>query len=56
MIRASAIANESLARSLTERAEAIAAAAGERAALARLDSPARWRRAALIWPLFTRGN
>ena len=38
---------------LVERAAAIARARA--ATLALRDDPARWRRAGLLWPLFTKG-
>jgi len=44
-----------LARLLADRAETLARARAEEALLARRDDPHRWRRAQLLWPLFTKG-
>ena len=44
-----------LAARLTARAQALAQARATQASLARKADPARWRRAALLWPLFTQG-
>lgn len=45
---------EQLAARLAARARALAEARARRLALARRGDPARWRRAGLIWPLFTK--
>lgn len=42
-----------LAARLTAKAAALAAARSETAALTRRGDPARWRKARLLWPLFT---
>ena len=44
-----------LAMQLLARAQAIAAAHIEELRLARTDPAARWRKAALLWPSFTKG-
>lgn len=54
MIRAEAADAGFVAR-LAARARALAEAHAERRALARRGDPRRWRRAALLWPLFTKG-
>ena len=46
---------ERLARQLAARAAALAAAHAESSARKRHGDPARWRKAALLWPLFTEG-
>ena len=46
---------ESLAARLEARAAALAAAHAESKAGERRGDPARWRKAALLWPLFTEG-
>ena len=43
-----------LTAQLTARAERLAQAYGEALLRARRDDPTRWRRAALLWPLFTK--
>jgi hypothetical protein len=43
-----------LTASLTARAAALAQAYGESLLRARQDDPTRWRRAVLLWPLFTK--
>jgi hypothetical protein len=40
---------------LTAKAQALAEARAETKALARRSSPQRWRKARLLWPLFTKG-
>lgn len=40
---------------LAQKARAVAEAQAESVKLARKGSPSRWRRAALLWPLFTKG-
>lgn len=45
----------SLASRLTEKARALAAARIETRALNRRGDDRRWRRAALLWPLFAKG-
>ena len=44
-----------LSARLIERAQVIAQARAEELRLARTDPEARWRRAALLWPQFTKG-
>ena len=44
-----------LAARLAAKAKALAHARLEEAALARRGDPARWRKAGLLWPLFTKG-
>ena len=44
-----------LAARLARQARLLAEARAESIALARRGDPARWRRAALLWPLFTKG-
>lgn len=44
-----------LAASLIERARQIAEARAQDLRLARTDPAARWRKAALLWPYFTKG-
>ncbi len=44
-----------LAARLVSRAKRIAEAQAEQATLARRSDPTRWRKAALLWPLFTKG-
>ena len=44
-----------LAARLARKALALAEARAENIALARRGDPARWRRAGLLWPLFTKG-
>ena len=46
---------DQLAGQLVARAQAIAAAHIEELRLARTDPAARWRKAALLWPSFTKG-
>ena len=41
---------------LTAKAETLARAAAENRLRAARSDPARWRRAALLWPLFTRNR
>jgi hypothetical protein len=40
---------------LTAIARTLGEAQAEQAALARRGDPVRWRKAALLWPLFTKG-
>ncbi len=40
---------------LTRKASALAASTASARHLVLKDDPARWRRADLLWPLFTRG-
>ena len=56
MIKARSVANKPLAISLERKAKALAEAAGETTALEHRQSALRWRRADLVWPLFTRGG
>ncbi len=51
MIRAEIAAFDALAQRLAAKARALA----EARAAARRTEPSRWRRAALLWPLFTKG-
>ena len=44
-----------LARRLAERAAVLAEARAEEAILASRADPSRWRKARLLWPLFTKG-
>lgn len=44
-----------LAERLTRRAEALAEAHAESRKLAAQGNETRWRRAALVWPLFAKG-
>jgi hypothetical protein len=44
-----------LLKRLAARAGTLAKAKAERDALARRGDPARWRKAALVWPLFAKG-
>jgi hypothetical protein len=44
----------SLAARLTAKAAALARARGEALLRARRQDPSRWRRADLLWPLFTK--
>ncbi len=46
---------ETLAARLTAKARALAEASAESDALARQGGASRWRRAALLWPLFAKG-
>lgn len=46
---------DALAAELAVRARTLAEAATENAARARAGDPLRWRKAALLWPLFTKG-
>lgn len=46
---------EELALRLAAKAQALAEAKIERDALARRGDPQRWRKAALVWPLFAKG-
>ena len=46
---------DQLAGQLVARAQAIATARTEELRLARTDPAARWRKAALLWPSFTKG-
>lgn len=46
---------EELAARLIERARTLAEARLAERRLARTDPAARWRRAALLWPTFTKG-
>ncbi len=41
--------------SLAGKARALAEAHAEHSVLARRSDPTRWRKAALLWPLFTKG-
>jgi hypothetical protein len=54
MIDARIAAGRTFATRLAARAEALARARAEAALRARRDDPARWRKAHLLWPLFTR--
>ena len=56
MIEARKLPDKALATSLERKAKALAEAAGETAALERHQSDLRWRRADLVWPLFSRGD
>ena len=56
MITAQAPRLAGLTARLTARAESLAKAHSARTDLARRSDPARWRRAALLWPLFTKGG
>jgi len=47
-------ASDSFVARLTERAKQMALAQVENRRLAKTHDPARWRRAALLWPTFTR--
>jgi len=47
-------ASDSFVARLTERARQLALAQVENRRLAKTHDPARWRRAALLWPDFTR--
>lgn len=54
MIRAAlATSPRSLARQLARKAGALAQARAEDRLLARRADPSRWRKARLLWPLFT---
>ena len=44
-----------LAARLAAKARALAEAQAEHTVLARRSDPARWRKAGLLWPLFTKG-
>jgi hypothetical protein len=55
MIEAWTETRTGFAAGLAARAEALARAHAVRSRLARTDNPVRWRRAALLWPLFTKG-
>jgi hypothetical protein len=44
-----------LADRLAAKARTLAEARAENSALTRLSDPLRWRKAALLWPLFTKG-
>ena len=46
---------EALLATLAAKAATLAEAKAERDALARRNDPSRWRRAALVWPLFAKG-
>ena len=46
---------ENLLVRLAAKAASLAEAKVERDALARRNDPSRWRRAALVWPLFAKG-
>ncbi len=46
---------DALAARLTAKAKAIATAAAQSRSLSRRTDPRRWRTAALLWPLFTKG-
>ena len=48
-------ASAALADRLAAKARALAEARTENAVLARRGDPLRWRKAALLWPLFTKG-
>lgn len=55
---AAAIVSDSFAQiaaQLTEQARLIASARAEELRLARSNPAARWRKAALLWPQFTKG-
>ena len=53
MIRARLGRSGGFAARLTAQAERLTEAAAENALRARRADPGRWRRAALLWPLFT---
>jgi hypothetical protein len=55
MISGRTKSNRLVAR-LAAKAEALAGAAAETRRRAARSDPARWRRAALLWPLFTRNR
>jgi len=55
MITGRTESHELVAR-LTAKAETLARAAAESRRRAARADPARWRRAALLWPLFTRNR
>ena len=44
-----------LAAHLVAKARVLAEAQAERSALVRRNDPVSWRRAGLLWPLFTKG-
>lgn len=54
MIEARPLAIAALFGALTRKARVLAQAHGENALRARRRDPRRWRRAALVWPLFNR--
>jgi len=56
MIEARTLADKALTASLEGKARALAEATGESAALVRRQNAQKWRRADLVWPLFTRGG
>ena len=54
MIQAKVIAGGAFAARLSARAARLAEAREEARLRARRDDPSRWRRAALLWPLFAK--
>lgn len=44
-----------MAARLSARARLLGEAAAESRRLARKDPPSRWRKAVLLWPMFTKG-
>ena len=54
MIRAKATAGAGFAARLAARAAKLTEACEEARLRARRDDPSRWRRAALLWPLFAK--
>ncbi|QZH76367.1 MAG: hypothetical protein JY451_07485 [Erythrobacter sp.] len=56
MIRARSTIRTGFAARLARRAQVLAQAAAESALRARRADPARWRKARLLWPLFSRDN
>ena len=55
MITARAKGGAALTARLVHRAAALACAHAETRALAARGDPGRWRKARLLWPLFTKG-
>ncbi len=56
MIKAEITGLPRLASRLTARAASLAAAAAENQARRSRRDPVRWRRAELLWPLFSKGR
>lgn len=54
MIEAKIAAASAFAARLADKAAQLAEARGETALRARREDPSRWRRAALLWPLFAK--
>ena len=54
MIEAKVSADGGFTAGLIQRARALAEAYGETLLRAHRDDPTRWRRAKLLWPLFTK--